>query len=52
MCSCRELEDIVNCRDDEQEEFIRPKGLHLVRRKCDAGLFVCPECGVHWCRHP
>ncbi len=48
MCNCGELEDIVNSGDNEQEEFIEPKGLHLVRRKRDAGLFVCPECGVYW----
>jgi hypothetical protein len=48
QCNCGELEDIVNCGDNEQEEFIQPKGLHLVRRRRDAGLFVCPECSVHW----
>ena len=43
MCNCGELEG-----DNEQEEFIQPKGLHLVRRKREAELFVCPECSVHW----
>jgi len=48
MCDCLQLEDIINCGDDEQEEFIKPRGLRLRRKKRDAGLFVCPECGTYW----
>jgi hypothetical protein len=48
MCNCAQLDDIVSCGDNEDEEFIKPKGLHLLRRKRDAGLFVCPECSTYW----
>jgi hypothetical protein len=48
VCNCQQLEDIVNCGDNEEDEFIQPKGLRLLRRKRDAGLFVCPECGTYW----
>jgi hypothetical protein len=48
MCNCLQSEDIVNCGDNEEEEFIKPKGLRFLRSKRDAGLFVCPECNTYW----
>jgi hypothetical protein len=47
MCDCLQLDEIVNCGDDEAE-FISPKGLRLLRERSDRGLYVCPECNTYW----
>jgi hypothetical protein len=48
MCDCAELEDIVNCGDNEQEEFVLPRRLRFLREKRGARLYVCPECTTYW----
>src|SRR5208282_1520679 len=48
MCNCKQLEDVVNCGDNELEEFIKPRALRLVRERPEARLYVCPECGTFW----
>jgi hypothetical protein len=48
VCNCADLDDIVSCGDNEEEEFIRPKLLRLLKEKPDGRLFVCPECDTCW----
>lgn len=48
MCDCAEIDDIVGCGDDEQEEFVLPRRLRFLREKRSARLYVCPECGTYW----
>jgi hypothetical protein len=48
MCNCAELEEIVSCGDNEQEEFIRPMGLRLLKERPEARLYACPECNTYW----
>jgi hypothetical protein len=43
-----ELEELVNCGENEQQTFIRPKRLRFLREKTHARLYVCPECGTYW----
>lgn len=42
------MDDIVSCGDNALEEFIRPKGLRLLREKRHAALYLCAECGTNW----
>jgi hypothetical protein len=48
ICNCAQLDDIVSCGDKEVDEFIRPKGLRLLREGRYVGLYLCRECGTYW----
>ncbi len=47
-CDCDQLEDIVNCGDDELQEFIQPKALRFLREKPGRRLYSCPLCDTYW----
>jgi uncharacterized protein YlaI len=48
MCDCALLEEIVNCGDDEDLEFIHPRRLRLLKEKPRVRLYICPECDSYW----
>ena len=48
MCDCAELDDIVNCGDNEQDEFVLPRRLRFLREKRSSRLYLCPECSTYW----
>lgn len=48
MCDCLSLDEVVNCGDNEQEEFVIPRRLRLLRERPRRRLYICPDCGTYW----